>query len=287
MDRKICVLTGPTSGIGEATAFGLAKAGYFLILIGRNVQKLEILRTKLDQVGESGNDIFQADLLSMASIKSCTSEILKKYDSIDILINNAGGIFPERALSEDGIETTLMLNHFAPFLLTGLLLPALQKSKAARIINVNSTAHKMGHINFDDIMLEKGYTSLKAYSQAKLASMMFTFELAKRLQNSSITVNCLHPGVVRTGFGKEYKGFFKFVLKIMQPLMISAEKGAQTSLFLALSDEVKNTSGKYFDKSKIAKTSDEAQKKELWQKLFERTEELSGYKFPDLKQIQP
>ena len=201
MKKKKVLVTGASSDIGKAKAKDLATMGFHVVMACRNKDKAQVVRDAI--VASSGTtdiSLFQIDLASMASVRNGAEQILHAHPQIDVLINNAGGIFYERMLSVDGYEYTFAVNHLGHLLLTTLLLPALRKAGKARIINVSSIAHMFGHMQFEDLMFEKKYSPAKAYAMAKLANVLFTYELDRRFRGQGITANCLHPGVVNTNF---------------------------------------------------------------------------------------
>ncbi|HEY9003604.1 MAG TPA: SDR family NAD(P)-dependent oxidoreductase [Mucilaginibacter sp.] len=260
MESKIILITGSTDGIGKITAKQLAKQGHTIILHGRNQAKAEAMRQEIK--AETGNDkidILIADLLSMADIKRAVGDFKKRYDRLDVLINNAGAVFGKiRETTKDGLEKTMALNVFAPMLLTQLLLDTLAKSPAARIVNVSSAAHSMGSKpNMNDIQLLKNYSFANAYGNSKLFAIWLTQHLAAELKArniSNITVNSLHPGMIKTDFGQTIdKGFWgNLLFKVAVALFgITPEKGAETTIYLTISPEVNNISGKYFSNKKI------------------------------------
>ena len=275
MKDKVCIITGFTSGIGLATAVSLAAKGATLGLVCRNKVKGEnVLKFITEKTTNKNIDLFIADLSSQDEIRRVASEIIAKYPRIDVLINNAGAINPTRVLTVDGIETTFAVNHLAYFLLTHLLLDKLKAAPKARIISVASMAAMMGAINFDDLSLEKSFAPMKAYAQSKLANIMFTYELARRLEGTNITANCLHPGVVSTGFGLELKGVIKFGYKYFGKLFRTSEKGAETSIYLATAPEVENISGKYFKDKKESNSSKLSCNVAMQAKLWEVSEKM-------------
>lgn len=221
-------------------------------------------------------DLVIADLSSQRSIRNAASEIKLKYDTIDVLVNNAGLIKGHRILTEDGIEWTMAVNHFAPFLLTHLLLEPLIKSSAGRVVTVSSGAHKMGKIDLDGLTCPNHYLEFKIYANSKLANILFTKELARRLSETSVTANCLHPGVVRTNFGKSGTALFHAMFLLVWPFMISPEKGARTSVYLASSPEMKGVSGEYFNRRKKARTTKRAQDMAMAKRLWELSEKTVG-----------
>ena len=270
MIGKTVLVTGATNGIGHVAARELARMGAQTILVSRSAEKSEQVCSQIKK--ETGNpqvEFIAADLSTKAGVEHAADEFLKRHTRLDVLLNNAGAVFMSRQVSADGIEMTLALNHLNYFYLTSLLLDILKTSQPARVINVSSDAHRGGKLKFDDIQLEQGYAGFGAYSQSKLANLLFTYELARRLEGTKITVNALHPGFVDTGFGKNNSGVFKFVLGLLRPIQKKVDDGASTSIFLASSPEVENVSGKYFIDSKVAKSDpasyDMAAAQKLWQ----------------------
>ena len=270
MKGKVVIVTGATSGIGRATAEGLASMGAKLILVGRNEDRLrstyeDIYRT----TGNADLQTVRADLSSMAEVRRLAALLVSAHPHLDVLINNAGTIFGRRELTAEGYERTFALDHLSPFLLTNLLLTPLKATAPSRIITVSSSAHATGSIHFNDLMLERGYSAFKAYGQAKLANLLFTYELARRLVGTGITANCVHPGAVRTHFGDEANGLLHIGLVVVRPFEISPKQGAQTPIYLASSAEVANVSGKYFvrrrPRSSSAASYDHAAALRLWE----------------------
>lgn len=270
IDGKVCLITGATSGIGKAAALELAKRGARLIAVGRNSAKGAATVDEIKRRAASdAMEFMQADLSSQQSIRDLARAVTARYDRLDVLVNNAGAVFAKRETSSDGLEMTFALDHLGYFLLTELLLPLLQNSAPSRIVNVSSDAHNGGKINFDDPQGTKSYRGFKAYSQAKLANVLFTYELARRLQGTGVTANCLHPGFVASGFAQNNSGLIQVGTKIAQRLVaLSPEQGAETVVYLASSPLVEGVTGKYFVKrepKKSAKRSyDEATAKRLW-----------------------
>lgn len=249
--EKICLVTGATLGIGRETALGVARLGWRVVIVGRDEGRTrETARSIADESGNPHIDFLIADLSSQADVRRLAEQFESKYSRLDVLINNAGAIFTKRETTIDGIEKTWALNHLAEFLLTRLLLDRLEASAPARIVNVASAAHTSGKINFVDLQGEKKYSGLKAYSQSKLANIMFTCALARRLDGKGVTANCLHPGVVATGFGHNTAGLVSTLLKLARPFLMTPQQGAATSIYLAVSSEVAGVSGKYFAKCK-------------------------------------
>ncbi len=269
--EKIMIVTGATGGIGLTTARELAATGARVVLVGRSEARLaDAVALITQQTPDAQLDTIQADLSSQAEVCAVADTIKQRYDHIDVLINNAGAYYTTHQLSVDGIEMTWALNHMAPFLLTTQLLDLLRASAPARIITVASAAHQGATIDFDDLEGKKRFSGWKAYGQSKLANIMFTYELANRLLESDVTANCLHPGFVATGFAQNNAGWFAKVFAVMQRYMaITPAQGAETSIFLARSDSVVTTTGRYFDKCKPVPSSkvsyDVTTQRRLWQ----------------------
>ena len=269
--EKIMIVTGATGGIGLTTARELAATGARVVLVGRSEARLaDAVALITQQTPDAQLDTIQADLSSQAEVCVVADTIKQRYDHIDVLINNAGAYYTTHQLSVDGIEMTWALNHMAPFLLTTQLLDLLRASAPARIITVASAAHQGATIDFDDLEGKKRFSGWKAYGQSKLANIMFTYELANRLLESDVTANCLHPGFVATGFAQNNAGWFAKVFAVMQRYMaITPAQGAETSIFLARSDSVVTTTGRYFDKCKPVPSSkvsyDVTTQRRLWQ----------------------
>lgn len=269
MSGKVCVVTGATSGIGEVTAARLAVDGARTILVARSRDKGERIVNAIQAKGGQA-ELVVADLASFADVRRAAEEIAAKCPRLDVLVNNAGAIFMKRTTTADGLESTFAVNHLAPFLLTNLLLARLEESAPSRIVNVASRAHVRSGIDFDDLEGKKSYIGLKAYAQSKLCNVLFTYELARRLQGTRVTANCLHPGVITSGFGKNQPGFFNFAVRLVAPFMITPEKGARTSFYLSESKDVEGVTGKYFDADtkeiRSSKVSyDRAVQKRLWE----------------------
>ena len=248
MAGKTVRITGGTGGIGMATAIGLASMGARVGITGRDRARAEAAAASI--VRESGNpavDVFVADLSSQAEVRRLAAEVRVAYPRLDVLINNVGGFWAHRHVTADGLEHTFALNHLAPFLLTDLLLERLSASAPSRIVTVSSGAQSMGKIDFDDLMGERTYSGQRAYNQSKLANVMFTYELSRRLQGIGVTATVLHPGVTSTGFGGEdmTRGWGPLIA-VLRPFMRSPRRGAETSVYLASSADVEGVSGRYF-----------------------------------------
>jgi NAD(P)-dependent dehydrogenase (short-subunit alcohol dehydrogenase family) len=268
LQNKIVMITGATAGIGEVTAHNLAAMGADLILVARNEEKAKALQADIQAQTGRQPDYMLADLSSLSQIRQLAAQFQEKYDRLDVLVNNAGAFFLNRQESVDGFELTLATNHLNYFLLTNLLLDSLKASDKARIVNVASDAHRGNVIDFDDLNSEQDYAGMQVYGKSKLANIMFTYELARRLEGTQITANSLHPGFVRTNFAKNNGWLSRLLVPIIQLGAISKEKGAETMTYLASSPEVEGVSGKYFDKKTAVSSSkasyDEAAQKRLW-----------------------
>jgi len=280
MQNKNILITGATAGIGFETAIALAKKGANIYIHGRNKERAQKAAEEIiSATGNKNIDYFIADLSSQKEVRRLAEEVKAKLPRLDVLLNNAGAAFQQRQLSDDGIEMTLANNHLSYFLLTNLLLDLLKKSSPARIVNVASHSHYSGKFDFDDMLMQKGYNGLKAYERSKLGNVLFTLELAERLKGSGITVNALHPGVVKTEISKKHSGLVVQIgwkiFEVMQGA-ITAEEGAKTSVYLASSPEVEGETGKYFDLCKHKWHSRYSQTEGLKEKLWELSEKLTG-----------
>jgi retinol dehydrogenase 12 len=274
LTSKTIIITGSTSGIGKATALELARQGATLVLPVRNIAKGNALKEEIMQkTGNPRVEIFQCDLSSFQSVRNFASAFLSKYNKLNILINNAGLWESKHKRSADGIELTWAVNYLAPFLLTHLLLDIMKESAPARIINVSSEAHRTGTINFNNMEGNKRWNSFRAYGQSKLANILFTRKLAELLIHDNITVNCLHPGVVATRLFNWLPGF---VVKLASLFMLTPEKGAQTTIYLATSPGVEHITGEYFVRNKIKKTSKEGNDTYLADRLWEVSMKMTG-----------
>jgi len=278
---RIILVTGASSGLGLATAAALAKQGAHVVMMARNEQRgIEAL----DKV-KAGNpnaivDLMICDLGNLAVVRAFAADFIKKYNHLDVLINNAGIITRRREETADGFEYQLGVNHLSHFLLTLLLLDLLKKSAPARIINVSSAAHRIGQIHFDDLQLTKDFTPFKAYSQSKLANILFTYELAERLNDTLVTVNALHPGTVRTHFGFNRKKERHTVLSgLMRLVSVSKEKAAATSVYLAGAPEVEKITGGYWARCKRKRSSKISYNRAVAKRLWKISEELTGVDF--------
>ncbi len=274
MNEKIILITGATNGIGLVAARELAKMGAQIVIVSRNAEKCALVTEQIKR--ETANpkiEYIAADLSNHAGTQKAAHEFKKRHTRLDVLLNNAGALFTSRQLSADGIEMTWALNHLSYFILTVLLLDTLKTSGAARVVNVSSDAHQNAKINFDDLQMEKGYAPLAAYQQSKLANILFTYELARKLEGTKVTANTLHPGLVNTGFNKNNGLLMKLAMGLIAPFSRNAVEGAQTSIYLASSPEVEGVTGKYFDNRKAIPSSpasyNRAAAERLWQVSLE------------------
>lgn len=282
MNGKVVIVTGATNGIGAETAKVLAQMGAEVVLISRSMDRLNVTAQAIRaQTGREDGAVIQADLSSLDGIRKAAAEFLQQYDRLDVLVNNAGGIFYERTLSADGYEMTFALNHLNYFLLTHLLLGVLKRTAAdhgeARIVNVSSGAHQGGRVIWDDLQRERSYNSFGAYAQSKLMNILFTYELARRLEGTGVTANALHPGFVATGFNQQAKGLIGGMVKILEGVFaLSPEEGAQTSIYLASSPDVQGINGKYWDRKKPVSSNAASYDQQAQRRLWDISEELSG-----------
>lgn len=274
MATTTTVITGATSGIGEATAFALAKKNHALYLLVRNIAKGEELKQRIINETRNKNiNIIYCDLTDLATVVAAAGELKSKLFNIQVLINNAGGMFNDFKPTKDGFETTFQLNHLGHFLLTKCLMPLLEKGHA-RIINVSSDMHRRARTDFEDINDPKKYSAIKAYGNSKLFNIYFTKSLADKYASKGITAFALHPGVVKTQFNAKLKGGLKLLFSLATPFMISVEKGAETSVFLATAPRLDSKNGGYFVKQKQVKPAAAAHSESSREKLWELSEEL-------------
>ena len=275
--NKNVLITGATSGIGEATAIDLAKKGANIFFIARNNLKAQNLSDKIEFISGKRPKFFIADLASLKNIKESALEFISLDIPLHVLLNNAGLINNNRKETVDGLEEVFSINHLAYFYLTHLLLDKLKEGATSRIINVSSGAHAfVKGFNFDDVNSLKEYKPFKVYGYSKLANILFTKKLSQFLENENIIVNCLHPGVVGTGFGQNNGVFSKILFNLSKPFMRSSEKGAETSIYLCSSPDVSDVSGQYFYNCKIAKTTSWANNQEDADRLWDLSKELTG-----------
>ncbi len=277
MHGKICMVTGATSGIGSVTASALAQQGATVVVVGRNPERGAATVQRIMQ--ETGNDaitLLIADLSSQAHIAQLAHEFHRRFGRLDVLVNNAGGLFMTRQMSVDGIEMTFALNHLGYFLLTHVLLETLKASAPARIVNVSSGAHRSGRIDGADLQGQRRYQGWRAYSQSKLANILFTYDLAARLDGTGVTANVLHPGFVATKFGHNNTSAFSWLIRVSQIAALSPARGAETMIYLATAPEVEGVTGRYFVKNRAVRSSPASYDKMVAQRLWQSSEALVG-----------
>lgn len=280
MEGKVCIVTGSNSGIGKETALALAGMGATVVMVVRNPEKgKKALEEMVSKTGNKSVSLMICDLSSLVSIRRFVEEFKRRFDRLDVLINNAGAEFAKRQETAEGFEQTLAVDYLAPFLLTHELLDLLKASAPSRIINVTSGLAKNGTVNFDDLQNKKNYKGMLAYSNAKLMLMMFTYELSRRLKGTGVTVNSLLPGFVATNLGKNSGSLGSAIMfKLVRPMQISASKGAETSVYLASATEVEGISGKCFSKKKEVETCPMSNDQEAQQRLWNETIQLLSLK---------
>jgi retinol dehydrogenase 12 len=276
MKEKIVMITGANSGIGRAASLALARMGATVVMVVRNREKGEAARSEIIRESQNNSvDLLLADLSSLESTRQLAMEFHKKYSRLHVLVNNAGLFNQRRNVTTDGYENTFATNYLAPFLLTNLQLDLLKASAPSRIVNVSSVGHYNGHMNFDDLNLEKNYGGWKAYGQSKLALVLFTHRLAKKLDGTGVTVNSVHPGTVATNIWSRPLGPAGFIMALPKLFMTSPEKGAKTIVYLASSPDAERFSGEYWEKMKVKKSSDESYNEEIAQRLWDVSAKLT------------
>ena|ERR1022692_3887962 len=276
MNGKVCVVTGASSGIGRATSAALAGLGADVILVCRDKARGEAAMAEVTAAAEASvRQLEIADLSSMQEVRDLAGR-LSRLDRIHVLINNAGLVLGERRVSADGFEYTFALNHLAPFLLTSLLREKLVASAPARVITVSSAAHRAARLDLTDLQLAEHYNGWRAYANSKLANIAFTTELARRLAGTGVTANCVHPGTVNTGFGREGSTLLRFGLDLGRRFLLQASQGADTVVYLASSPDVEGATGGYYIKRRLRMPSAAARDSATAQRLWEISAELTG-----------
>ena len=279
MGGKVVLITGGTSGIGKAAAAALAGMGATVVITGRNEERgKRALQEIREGSGNDGVELILADLTVQDEVRRLAEELRERHNQLEVLVNNAGLVLSERTETPDGIETQLAINHLAPFLLTNLLLDLLKESAPSRIVTVSSDAHRWAKIDLDDLQSRKRYRGMQVYGKTKLANIMFTYELAERLEGTGVTANCIHPGGVNTNFGNNQGGPMNLLFRLFKPFMRSPEQGADTLIYLASSPEVEGMTGKYLADRKVKAASDAAYDETTRKRLWEASEELTGLK---------
>ena len=288
MERKVCIVTGANAGIGLETARGLATQGAVVVMVCRNEERGNVAVEDIKaSTGNSQIHLLLADLSSQSQIRELARTFQSQFERLDILVNNAGVFLPKYQATEDGIEATFAINHLAYFLLTHLLLDTLHATSSSRIVNVSSNAHRSGRIHFSSIDSEqntgssKFYNGYVAYAQSKLANVLFTYELAKRLGDSHVTCNALHPGVVATNIANHGMSFFSVFFRLFKPFFLSPTSGAETSLYVATSSDIEGVTGKYYDNQTESRSSQISYDEELSQNLWTLSCALTGLEEQD------
>ncbi len=289
MDGKVVLITGATNGIGQVTARALAAQGATVVGVGRSAGRNAASERMIrERTGSDRVEYLLADLSSMQAVRDLAATFRARHDRLDVLINNAGAIFMSRRESADGLEMTFALNHMAPFLLTNLLLDRLTASAPARVITVSSAMHRTGRLDFDDLQHARSYSGTKAYADSKLMNALFTYELARRLAGTGVTANTLHPGFVRTGFFTNNWGIFgTLAIRAAGIAAISAERGAQTSIFLASSPDVDGISGEYFAQQHVTQSSPASHDTTAQHRLWTVSSQIAGLDDDQPAEIPP
>ncbi len=279
MGGKTVLITGGTSGIGKATAVALAAMGADVVVSGRDPKRGGLALEEIRAHSTGGSvELILADLSAQAEVRRLAEEFRERHGRLDVLINNAGLVQSTRIETPDGIEATLAVNHLAPFLLTNLLLDLLEQSVPSRVVTVSSEAQRWGSIDFDDLQSRRKYQGFPVYGMTKLANIMFTYELAERLEGTGVTATCMHPGAVNTRFAANNRDFTALLFRAFKPFMRSPERGADTLIYLASSREVEGVSGKYYSDRKWIEPKEIALDPEARRRLWEASENLTGLK---------
>ena len=279
MGGKVALVTGGTSGIGKATATALAAMGADVVIVGRNPERGEAAAAEIRSQTGGKVDLALYDLAVQSQVRALADEFRRRYDRLDVLVNNAGLVQSERTETADGVELTLATNHLAPFLLTNLLLDVLKKSAPSRIVTVSSEAQRWAD-SLDDLQSRENYRGMPAYGKTKLANVMFTYTLAEKLAGTGVTATCMHPGGVNTRFGENNGGFGTLLFRLFKPFMRTPEQGADTVIWLASSPEVEGVTGRYYADRKPIEPKKVANDPEARRRLWEASERLTGLKVP-------
>ncbi len=278
MHGKTCLITGANAGIGKAAAIALARQGAGVVLLCRSEARGRAAMAEIERRSGNGSlDLLVADLASQRQIREAAGEYLQRFERLDVLMNNAAVLaWRERQLNEDGLEMTFAVNHLAPFLLTGLLLDRLRECAPARIVTVASGAHRRAELDFDDLQNERNYSPVEAYSRSKLANVYFTYELARRLEGTGVTVNCLHPGVVSTALFRDMTPLLRVLVWLGRPFLLKPERGADTAVYLAGAPEVDGVTGQYFEKREQVRSSPVSYDADVARRLWDVSEALTA-----------
>lgn len=277
MKGRVCLVTGATSGIGRQTALQLAELGATVVLVARDPGRGATTRDEIGaRTGSDRVDLLIADLTSQAQVRRLAGDFRSRYGRLHVLVNDAGAYVPDRRVTVDGLESTFALNHLAPYLLTNLLGDLLVAGAPARVVTVTSGAQVMGRIDFDDLQGERRYRPQRAYAQSKLANVIFTYELARRLEGTGVTATCVHPGAVRTRFGRDSTGLFRLAVLVSRPFSRSVARGADTVVWASSSPEAAGLSGQYlFDRS-ARRTNPQSYDSDVARRLWDVSGELTG-----------
>jgi NAD(P)-dependent dehydrogenase (short-subunit alcohol dehydrogenase family) len=276
MGGKVALVTGGTSGIGKATAMALTAMGADVVVVGRDRERGERAAEEIRAQTGGRVDLALADLSSQAEVRNLAEEFRRRYDRLDVLVNNAGLVQSTRTETVDGLESTFAINHLAPFLLTNLLLDLLKQSAPSRVVTVSSEAERWGNLDVDDLQSKKSYRGFPVYGMTKLANIMFTYELAERLEGTGVTATCMHPGAVNTRFGTDNRGPMTILFRAFKPFMRTPEQGADTVIWLASSPEVEGLSGRYYSDRKPLEPKKIANDPAARRRLWEESERLTG-----------
>jgi NAD(P)-dependent dehydrogenase (short-subunit alcohol dehydrogenase family) len=276
MQNKICLITGATSGIGQAAALALAKMGATVAVVGHSEERAPVTVAKIkNEAGNQNVEYLLADLSVQSQVRQLAENFKARYKHLDVLVNDAGAIFLRRQLSADGIEMTFAVNHLAYFLLTNLLLDTLKASAPTRVVNVASNSHLGQHLDFENLQLEHGYNPMRAYGRSKLCNLYFTYELARRLNGTGVTVNAMHPGFVHTNIAANNGWLVRLFLPLIHRNSLTPEQGARTVVYLASSPDVETVTGKYFVREREVASDPVSYDEEAAKRLWEVSEEMT------------